>query len=121
MVPRSNIVKMPDSMTFEDAAGFLVNYLTAYQLLFRLANVREGDKVLIHMAAGGVGIAATQLCKTIPNVTVFGTASVSKHENIKEFGVDYPIDYTASDYVEQIKKISPEGRLVFFCFLFFFS
>jgi len=109
MVPRSNIVKMPETMTYEDAAGFLVNYLTAYQLLFRLANVREGDKVLIHMAAGGVGVAATQLCKTIPNVTVFGTASVSKHDTIKEFGVDYPIDYTASDYVEQIKKVAPEG------------
>jgi len=98
-------------MTFDDAAGFLVNYLTAYQLLFRMANVREGDKVLISMAAGGVGVAATQLCKTIPNVTVFGTASASKHEKIKEFGVDYPIDYRASDYVDQIKKISPEGTL----------
>lgn len=109
MVPRSHVIKMPENMTFEDAAGFLVNYLTAYQILFRMANVKEGDKVLIHMAAGGVGVAATQLCKTIPNVTVFGTASASKHEAIKEIGVDYPIDYTASDYVEQIRKISAEG------------
>jgi NADPH:quinone reductase-like Zn-dependent oxidoreductase len=102
-VPRTNVFRIPDEMTFEEAAGLLVNYLTAYQILFRCANVKEGDKVLIHMAAGGVGIAATQLCKTIPNVTVFGT------EIIKEFGVDYPIDYTTGDYVEQIKKISPEG------------
>lgn len=109
LVPRKNVIKMPEEMTFEEAAGLLVNYLTAYQVLFRSANVREGDKVLIHMAAGGVGIAATQLCKTIPNVTIFGTASVSKHETIKEWGVDYPIDYTTGDYTEQIKKISPEG------------
>lgn len=109
MVPRSNVVKMPENMTFEDAAGFLVNYLTAYQILFRMANIKEGDTVLIHMAAGGVGVAATQLCKTIPNVTIFGTASASKHEAIKEIGVDYPIDYTAADYVEQIRKISAEG------------
>jgi len=109
MVPRNQVIKMPDEMTYEDAAGLLVNYLTAYQVLFRLANIKEGDKVLIHMAAGGVGVAATQLCKTIPNVTVFGTASVSKHETIKGWGVDHPIDYTASDYVEQIRKIAPEG------------
>ena len=83
MVPRSNVIRMPENMTFEDAAGFLVNYLTAYQILFRLANIKEGDKVLIDMAAGDVGIAATQLCKTIPNVTVYGTASACKHEAIK--------------------------------------
>lgn len=109
MVPKSQVFKMPDEMSYEDAAGLLVNYLTAYQVLFRLANVREGDKVLIHMAAGGVGLAATQMCKTIPNVTVFGTASASKHEAIKDWGVDYPIDYTTGDWVEEIKKVSPEG------------
>jgi len=103
------VVKIPEEMSFEDAAGLIVNYLTAYQVLFRLANVREGDKVLIHMAAGGVGLAATQICKTIPNVTVFGTASASKHETIKEWGVDYPIDYTTGDWVEEVRKISPEG------------
>lgn len=108
-VPKTNVIRMPEEMTFEDGAGLLINYLTAYQVLFRLANLREGDKVLIHMAAGGVGIAATQLCKTVPNVTIFGTASANKHETIKEWGVDYPIDYTTGDYVEQIKKISPEG------------
>lgn len=100
---------MPEDMTFEDAAGLLVNYLTAYQIIFRLANIKEGDSVLIHMAAGGVGAAAIQLVKTIPNVTIFGTASASKHETIKEWGVDHPIDYTTNDYVEQVKKISPEG------------
>lgn len=109
MVPRSCVFKMPVDMSFEEGACFFVNYLTAYQILFRLANIKEGDSVLIHMAAGGVGLAATQLCKTIPNVTVFGTASASKHETIKQWGVDYPIDYTTSDYVEQIKKISAEG------------
>lgn len=109
MVPRTNVIKMPENMTFEDGAGLLTNYLTAYQIIFRLANIKKGDSVLIHMAAGGVGAAAIQLVKTIPDVIIFGTASVSKHETIKEWGVDHPIDYTTSDYVEQIKKISPEG------------
>ena len=53
-VPRTNVVKLPDNMTFEDAAGLLVNYLTAYQILFRMANLKPGNKVLIHMAAGKI-------------------------------------------------------------------
>jgi synaptic vesicle membrane protein VAT-1 len=105
----NNMVKIPDSMTFEEAAGIFVNYLTAYQVLYRCGNLREGDSVLIHMAAGGVGTAAAQLCKMVPNVTVYGTASAGKHEYIKKCGVDYPIDYTSTDYIEEIKKICPEG------------
>ena len=56
VLPRSNVIKIPDNMTFEDAAGLLVNYLTAYQLLFRMANLRPGNKVLIHMAAGTLNL-----------------------------------------------------------------
>lgn len=54
-------------------------------------------------------MAALQLCRTVENVTVFGTASASKHEVLKENGLTYPIDYHTTDYVEEIKKISPKG------------
>lgn len=54
-------------------------------------------------------MAALQLCRTVENVTVFGTASASKHEVLKENGVTHPIDYHTTDYVEEIKKISPKG------------
>lgn len=60
-------------------------------------------------SSGGVGIAAIQLCKTVKNVTVFGTASASKHETIKQMGCQYPIDYRTQDYVAEIRKISPSG------------
>ena len=83
IVPRSNLIKMPDEMSFEDGAGLLVNYATAYQILFRMAAIRPGDIVLIHMAAGGVGVAATQLCRTVPGVVVIGTASSAKHDFIR--------------------------------------
>lgn len=59
---------------------------------------------------GGVGIAATQLCRTVPDVTVFGTASASKHDIIARGGVTHPIDYRTKDYVEEIRKISPDGE-----------
>lgn len=60
--------------------------------------------------AGGVGIAATQLCQTVKDVTIFGTASASKHEVISEGGVTHPIDYRTRDYVEEVRKINPKGE-----------
>ena len=55
-------------------------------------------------------MAATQLCKTVPNVTVFGTSSASKHSLIRENGVTHPIDYRTKDYAEEVRKISPAGK-----------
>lgn len=64
-------------------------------------------------SVGGVGIAATQLCQTVQDVTVFGTASASKHETITQGGVTHPIDYRTKDYVEEIRKISPKGKKIY--------
>lgn len=61
-----------------------------------------------------MGIAATQLCRTVPDVTVFGTASASKHDVIAQVGVTHPIDYRTRDYVEEIHKISPKGQSLSF-------
>ncbi|XP_029933580.1 synaptic vesicle membrane protein VAT-1 homolog [Myripristis murdjan] len=109
LVPADQTFVMPESMSFEEGAALPVNYLTAYMMLFEMANIRPGKSVLIHMAAGGVGVAATQLCQTVPDVTVFGTASAAKHETIVQGGVTHPIDYRTKDYVEEVRKISPMG------------
>uniref|UniRef100_H2TFV1 Vesicle amine transport 1 n=1 Tax=Takifugu rubripes TaxID=31033 RepID=H2TFV1_TAKRU len=109
VVPADLTFPMPEQMSFEEGAALPINYLTAYVMLFEMANLRPGKSVLIHMAAGGVGIAATQLCQTVPDVTIFGTASASKHETIAQGGVTHPIDYRTRDYVEEIRKISPNG------------
>ncbi|KAG2461050.1 VAT1 protein, partial [Polypterus senegalus] len=109
VVPVSHTFLMPDGMSFEEAAALPVNYVTAYMMLFDFGNLRPNQSVLVHMAAGGVGIAATQLCQTVQNVTVFGTSSSSKHEVIKQNGVAHAIDYRTMDYVDEIRKISPKG------------
>ncbi|XP_056152822.1 synaptic vesicle membrane protein VAT-1 homolog [Lampris incognitus] len=109
IVPVHYTFPMPDSMSFEEGAALPINYLTAYMMLFEMANIRPGKSVLIHMAAGGVGIAATQLCRTVQDVTVFGTASANKHDTITQGGVTHPIDYRTKDYVDEIRKISPKG------------
>ena len=56
-------------------------------------------------------MAATQLCKTVPDVIVYGTASLGKHDVIQQNGVDHPINYRSADYVEEIRKIDPEGLI----------
>ncbi|KAI9539581.1 Synaptic vesicle membrane protein VAT-1 [Dissostichus eleginoides] len=109
VVPATHTFLIPEGMSFEEAAALPVNYITAYMMLFDFGNLRPNQSVLIHAAAGGVGIAATQLCNTVKEVTVFGTASASKHETISQGGVTHPIDYRTKDYVEEVRKISPKG------------
>nr|XP_057904141.1 synaptic vesicle membrane protein VAT-1 homolog [Doryrhamphus excisus] len=109
VVPSKHTFLIPEGMSFEEAAALPVNYITAYMMLFDFGNLRPNQSVLIHAAAGGVGTAATQLCKTVKDVTVFGTASAAKHETIGQAGVTHPIDYRTKDYVEEVRKISPKG------------
>ncbi|XP_043841971.1 synaptic vesicle membrane protein VAT-1 homolog-like [Dromiciops gliroides] len=105
--PAEFVYRIPDDMNFPEAAAFPMNFVTAYMMLFEVANLREGMSVLVHSAGGGVGQAVAQLCSTIPNVTVFGTASSFKHEAIKD-SVTHLFDRNA-DYVQEVKRISPEG------------
>lgn len=100
--------RIPDAMSFEDAAAIPVNYLTAYHSFFEMGNLRAGDRVLITSAAGGVGVAAVQLAKARGLVT-FGTAGPGKQEFLRKLGVDYPIDYTREKAREVVRRIAPEG------------
>jgi NADPH:quinone reductase-like Zn-dependent oxidoreductase len=88
---------LPDTMSFEEGAAIPVNYATAWEAVVRGGNVQRGERVLIHSAGGGVGIAATQLAKRA-GAEVWGTASPGKHEAIRGFGVDHAVDYTASGW-----------------------
>ncbi|XP_064375798.1 synaptic vesicle membrane protein VAT-1 homolog-like isoform X3 [Dromaius novaehollandiae] len=101
--PVEFVYKIPDDMSFSEAAAFPMNFVTAYMMLFEVANLREGMSVLVHSAGGGVGQAVAQLCSTIPNVTVFGTASSFKHEAIKD-SVTHLFDRNA-DYVQEVKRL----------------
>jgi NADPH:quinone reductase-like Zn-dependent oxidoreductase len=109
VIPASQAVPVPDAMSLEAAAALPVNYLTAYHILFRVAPLRPGARVLIHMAAGGVGTAALQLCRTVPDVVTFGTASASKHEHLRAMGCTYPIDYRSTDYEPEVRRLT-DGR-----------
>lgn len=105
-VPAIQVVAMPDGMSFEEGAAMPVNYITAYHMLFRVAALRPREKVLIHMAAGGVGLAALELCRTVEDVVTFGTASASKHGALRERGCSHPIDYHQVDYAEEVMRVT---------------
>ena len=107
-VPAAQVFTMPESMSFEQGAALPVNYLTAYHMLFRIARLRGGEHLLVHMAAGGVGTAVLQLCKTIPSVVTYGTASAKKHEYVREHGCDHPIDYRSLDYAREVLRLTDE-------------
>jgi NADPH:quinone reductase-like Zn-dependent oxidoreductase len=104
--PAERVLPIPDDLSFTDAAALPVNYLTAYHMLFRVANLRPGARVLVHMAAGGVGIAVLQLCRTVPGVVTFGTASAGKHAVLREEGCTHPIDYRTEDYPARVRELT---------------
>src|SRR5271156_5912257 len=107
-VPVRQVYRLPAGMPFDDAAAIPVNYLTAYHSMFTMGNLQPGDRILIHGAAGGVGIAAVQLAKA-RGLVIFGTAGPAKQEYLRKIGVDHAIDYSKSDFVEVVRKFAAEG------------
>jgi NADPH:quinone reductase-like Zn-dependent oxidoreductase len=100
-VSAGQVIRMPDAMTFEDAAALPVVYLTAYHMMLFTGLLRRGSTVLIHSAAGGVGIAAIQLAK-IHDCIILGVASSSKLAFLRDLGVQHPID-SAADTVSAVR------------------
>ncbi len=88
----NDTVPLPESMSFEQGAAVPVNYATAWAALHGYGSLQAGERVLVHAAAGGVGIAAVQLAKAAGAV-VHGTASPGKHDQLAALGVDQAIDY----------------------------
>jgi NADPH:quinone reductase-like Zn-dependent oxidoreductase len=104
-VPESQVIALPEGLSFEQGASFPVNYSTAYAALVIMGGLASDERVLIHAAAGGVGIAATQIAKGI-GAEIFGTASPSKHDAILAQGVDHAIDYREKDFAEEAMRIT---------------
>jgi NADPH:quinone reductase-like Zn-dependent oxidoreductase len=100
-VHHGDAVRLPESVSFTEGAAIPLAYVTAHAGLIRYGGVRAGERVLVHAAAGGVGIAATQLAKHA-GAEVVGTASPTKHEAILGFGVDQALDYTKPGWANDL-------------------
>jgi NADPH2:quinone reductase len=106
LAPASQVIAIPNSITFEHAAAFPAQVLTAWHLLYTAHETKPGQTVLVHSAAGGVGIAAVQIAKAA-GARVIGTVSnASKAALIKEYGADDAIDYVANDFAVEANRIT---------------
>jgi NADPH:quinone reductase-like Zn-dependent oxidoreductase len=104
VVPASDVVPLAESLSFAQGAAIPVNYATAWAGLIQYGGLEPGQRVLIHAAAGGVGIAATQIAKR-RGAYILGTASPRKHEAIRGFGVDEPLDYTRDGWEKGLAPV----------------
>lgn len=101
---------MPAGWSLTDAAGLFVTAPTSYGALALRAGVKAGDYVLVHAAAGGVGLAAVQVAKAL-GATVIATAGTArKLEVARAFGADHVVDYRDAGWPDTVKKLTPKSR-----------
>jgi NADPH:quinone reductase-like Zn-dependent oxidoreductase len=102
-----HFLPIPDGVSDRDAAAVILNYLTAWQMIHRVAKVRPGQTALVTGAAGGVGTAALQLLR-LAGVKTYGAASASKHAILRSLGAT-PIDYRAGRLDRLTRALEPDG------------
>ena len=110
VLPATQAFHMPEKMTFEEAAALPVVYLTAHHAMLYTGTIHKGSRLLIHSAAGGVGLAAIQLAKAF-DCEIYGTASPSKHEFLRAQGCQFPIDSSADVAAAVRQSLGPSGSL----------
>jgi NADPH2:quinone reductase len=106
LLPADRAVKLPDSITYEQAAAMMLKGMTAQYLLRRTYNVKKGDTILVHAAAGGVGVIMCQWGNAL-GATVIGTVGdEAKAKIAKENGAHHTILYRKEDFAEKVKEIT---------------
>ena len=102
---RSNVVSMPDNMTFEEAAGFRAGFATAYHGLVQGGRLQAGETVLIHGAAGGMGLAAVQIAKQLGATVIATSGSDAKLAVVGTCGADHLVNYK-DGFRDQVKELT---------------
>jgi NADPH:quinone reductase len=111
LIDAGRVVQLPDAISFEQAGAVMLQGLTVHMLLFGVHQVKAGETILVHAAAGGVGLIACQWAKAL-GATVIGTVgSDEKAELARAHGCDHPIVYTRQDFVAEVGKITNGEKL----------
>lgn len=106
MIDADQLVKLPDEISFEQASAMMLQGMTAHMLLRQVYEVKQGDTILVHAAAGGVGLIMCQWAAAL-GATVIGTVSTKEKAALaKAHGCDHPIIYTEQNFVERVKEIT---------------
>lgn len=103
-----HLMRIPDTMSFEEAACVCESYITAFLNIFMIGEFRDGQTAILHGGGGGVNTAGIQLCRALaPNSKLIVTAHPSKMERVKELGADLVIDFTQTpDFTEIVKEFT---------------
>jgi NADPH2:quinone reductase len=111
LIPADRVVKLPDGISAEAAAAMMLKGMTAEMLLRRVYPVKPGDAILVHAAAGGVGLILCQWAKAL-GATVIGTVgSDEKADLARAHGCDHPIVYTRQDFVAEVERITDGAKV----------
>ena len=111
LIDADRVVKLPDSISSEQAAAMMLQGMTAHMLLRQVYAVKPGDTILVHAAAGGVGLIVCQWAKAL-GATVIGTVgSDEKAELARAHGCDHPIVYTRQDFVAEVERLTGGAKL----------
>lgn len=111
LIDADRLVKLPDDIAFEQAAGMMLQGMTAQMLLRAVYSVKSGDTILVHAAAGGVGLILCQWASAL-GATVIGTVSTEeKAELARAHGCHHPILYTRQDFVAEVDKLTAGQKL----------
>lgn len=111
-LPAANCVPVSDNLDPSEAVSLVLTYVTAYQMMYRIANVKSKSRVLIHGASGAVGTALLQL-GLLHGLEMYGTVSEANRDFVTSIGAN-PIDYRNEDFVERIEHLRPKGVDVVF-------
>ena len=106
-LPEINVLKIPDSISYEEAASASMTLLTSWHMLVGRAKIKPGQIVLVMGGSSGVGIFGIQIAK-LYGCTVIATASPEKLDQLKELGADYAVDHRKEDWHKEVFKISKE-------------
>ena len=106
LVPADRMVKLPQGISEDQAASMLLKGLTVHYLIFSTYQVKKGDTVLWHAAAGGVGLIACQWLKALGVTTIATAGSPEKMALAKAHGADHVINYSTENFVEKVKAIT---------------
>lgn len=107
--PETSVFAMPDAMTFEEGAAMPIVYQTSYFAMTHRSKIREGEWLLVHAGASGVGMSAIQIGKALGAKVIATAGSEAKLAFAREQGADHTIDYSDAGWVDRVKEIT-EGR-----------
>ncbi|KAI8324473.1 zinc-binding alcohol dehydrogenase-like protein [Martensiomyces pterosporus] len=105
-VPAWQCFHIPSTLSFEEAAGLYITYPTSYAALVLRADVKKGDWVLVHAAAGGVGIAAVQIAKALGARVIAAVGNEGKFDICRQQGADFCVNYREPDWTDKVLEIT---------------